>query len=476
MPENVNAAFCESYVARCRELDVLDFDDLLLETLALFEAGELPEEITQRFTYLLVDEFQDIDALQYRLVRAWTKGCKSLFAIGDPDQSIYGFRGADAACFDRLAEDIPGLRVVRLTQNYRSTPEVLGCALPVIGHNPGGARSLLPNRGSGAPVRLAQAASSLAEGIFIAKEINRMVGGMDMLDAGGVTGDERIQPRSFSDIAILYRTHRQADILEYCLQKENIPYTVAGRDSFLSEPAVRAAIGFFRFLLAPGDTHSLQTALELGWACSPQQAVRLSAFFPGCSALHENLWDKAEAEFPELPMRAAVCALRKFSQCAAQESPARLLERWRDDAGFAGSEPLQKLIGTALFHRDMHSLLNALTLGEEADILRAGGKNYAAGAVTLMTLHGAKGLEFPAVFLCGACKGTLPLEMSERAADLAEERRLFYVGITRARDELILTYPGEPSPFLAEIPSGAVTSGGAAPKKTLPEGEQLSLF
>lgn len=108
MPENVNAAFCEAYIARCRELDVLDFDDLLLETLALFEAGELPEEITQRFTYLLVDEFQDIDALQYRLVRAWTKGCKSLFAIGDPDQSIYGFRGADAACFDRLAEDIPG--------------------------------------------------------------------------------------------------------------------------------------------------------------------------------------------------------------------------------------------------------------------------------------------------------------------------------------------------------------------------------
>ena len=157
-------------------------------------------------------------------------------------------------------------------------------------------------------------------------------------------------------------------------------------------------------------------------------------------------------------------------------TPARLLERWRDDAGFAGSEPLQKLIGTALFHRDMHSLLNALTLGEEADILRAGGKNYAAGAVTLMTLHGAKGLEFPAVFLCGACKGTLPLEMSGRAADLAEERRLFYVGITRARDELILTYPGEPSPFLAEIPSGAVTSGGAAPKKALPEGEQLSLF
>jgi superfamily I DNA/RNA helicase len=130
---------------------------------------------------------------------------------------------------------------------------------------------LLPNRGSGAPVRLAQAANSLAEGIFIAKEINRMVGGMDMLDAGGVTGDERIQPRSFSDIAILYRTHRQADILEYCLQKENIPYTVAGRDSFLSEPAVRAAIGFFRFLLAPGDCPGTRLGLFTATGGAPQR-------------------------------------------------------------------------------------------------------------------------------------------------------------------------------------------------------------
>ena len=177
---------------------LLDFDDLMVYCWKLFHRHpEILAAWQKKFRYILVDEFQDIDALQYRLVRAWTKGCKSLFAIGDPDQSIYGFRGADAACFDRLAEDIPGLRVVRLTQNYRSTPEVLGCALPVIGHNPGGARSLLPNRGSGAPVRLAQAASSLAEGIFIAKEINRMVGGMDMLDAGGVTGDERIQPAAF---------------------------------------------------------------------------------------------------------------------------------------------------------------------------------------------------------------------------------------------------------------------------------------
>ena len=107
-------------------------------------------------------------------------------------------------------------------------------------------RCLKPWKEAGLPVQIAEAPSKRSEAIFVAKEVSRLVGGMDMLDAGGVTGDERIQPRSFSDIAILYRTHRQADILEYCLQKENIPYTVAGRDSFLSEPAVRAAIGFCR--------------------------------------------------------------------------------------------------------------------------------------------------------------------------------------------------------------------------------------
>ena len=139
-------------------------------------------------------------------------------------------------------------------------------------------------------------------------------------------------------------------------------------------------------------------------------------------------------------------------------------------------EPLQKLIGTALFHRDMHSLLNALTLGEEADILRAGGKNYAAGAVTLMTLHGAKGLEFPVVFLCGVKKGVLPLDAPGRSVDLEEERRLFYVGMTRAQDELTLLMPGEPSPFFTEIPQGCLQKGKASPVKNPSGGKQLSLF
>lgn len=194
----------------------------------------------------------------------------------------------------------------------------------MIGHNPGGARSLLPNRGSGAPVRLAQAASSLAEGIFIAKEINRMVGGMDMLDAGGVTGDERIQPRSFSDIAILYRTHRQADILEYCLQKENIPYTVAGRDSFLSEPVVRAAIGFFRFLLAPGDTHSLQTALELRAGPVHRNRRCASALFsPGAAHCTKIFGTKPRLNFQSFRCVPLCAHCENFLSVPAQESPAR---------------------------------------------------------------------------------------------------------------------------------------------------------
>ena len=449
VPENVNAAFCESYVARCRELDVLDFDDLLLETLALFEAGELPEEITQRFTYLLVDEFQDIDALQYRLVRAWTKGCKSLFAIGDPDQSIYGFRGADAACFDRLAEDIPGLRVVRLTQNYRSTPEVLGCALPVIGHNPGGARSLLPNRGSGAPVRLAQAASSLAEGIFIAKEINRMVGGMDMLEAQehflkeGMTGK-----RSFRDIAVLYRTHHQARILEKCFQQEGIPYIVSGREEFLEDPLIQGSISFFCSLAEPDNPYYKKDALKKLWDLEENEIS--GSIYEELKAKYQDRWKR--------------------------EKPQKFMQSWIKDLEQEGNPKLQNLADMAIFYPDIRAFLDAVLLGEEGDLKRCGGKNISGDAVSLMTLHASKGLEFPVVFMFGMEKGEIPLEREENPADIQEERRLFYVGMTRAREELFLTCAQEPSSFLDEIPETYTQRKTVGKQKRVQTYEQLSLF
>ena len=200
----------------------LDFDDLLLETLRQWEGGRSD----RCFTHLLVDEFQDIDRLQLRLLRAWRREGGTFFAIGDPDQSIYGFRGADAGCFSALGAE----RTVRLTENYRSTPEILAAALPVAEAIDGAPRRMETHSPHGAEVRLLTAEGDRAEAIFVAKEIARMVGGIGMLEAqalGAARG-----ARSFGDIAVLYRTRRQAALLEECLAHDGIPCVVTGRDIF----------------------------------------------------------------------------------------------------------------------------------------------------------------------------------------------------------------------------------------------------
>lgn len=465
----------QKYAARLSERRLIDFDDLLLRALELCRASAKQE---RRFSYLLVDEFQDINQLQYELIRIWSQHGKSLFVIGDPDQSIYGFRGADARCFERLKNDHPDLRQIRLSENYRSTPEILACALPVISQNPGGTRLLHPHRSKGASVDLLTAQTPLSEGIFIAKEINRMVGGLDMLDAE----NRLLQKRDtvscgFSDIAVLYRTHHQAALIEKCLKKENIPYVTVGRDDYLADPVVRGCIGFFRFLRNPGDMAALETTLKTLWSCPADLA---SGFSLSWNTACEN---KTAAEaFSELSAAyGRVGHLEPFFRLAPQfvsgkGKPHKLLERFFQKAGLSETEPLQKLRNTAVFYSDMPALLTALSCGEEADLVCGHGKSYTPGAVTLMTLHGAKGLEFPVVFLCGVSKGILPLESERHPSDTEEERRLFYVGMTRAKDKLLLLASPEPSPFLADIPEAKLVQAPVAVPKPRPDGVQLSLF
>ena len=420
----------------------LDFDDLLLETLAAF-ADETPEvgAARQRFDYLLVDEFQDINAVQLQLLLAWSQANQQLFVIGDPDQAIYGFRGADAQCFEKLAQALGQPREIRLTENYRSTPEILGCALSVIDRLPlaGGKRQLEADRPAGRKVQLLTADTPFAEALYVAKTIDQLVGGLDMLDAHQQS--EREQTLGFSDIAVLYRTHRQAALLEECLQKEGIPYVVAGRDSFLDDAEVRLALAFFRHMLAPTDIISARQALTaLG-------AERLAEL--------ENAWRDVKW---------------------AKEKPWKLVERWMAENDLTESTALAYLRNTALTHKTLGELLPNLALGQEGDIRRSGGKVYHSDAVTLSTLHGAKGLEFPAVFLCGVKAGSIPLQGVRSTVDLDEERRLFYVGLTRAQEELILlTSRAEPSPFLDDMPE-RLTERGAVPAKPAQTYQQLDLF
>lgn len=457
----LDPALYGAYCAGLAALGALDFDDLLTEALKLDTAGR------KCFTHLLVDEFQDINGAQLALTLSWSRGGESLFVIGDPDQSIYGFRGAAGDCFRQLAEARPGLRTVRLTENYRSAPEVLAAALPVIARNPGGPRALSPHRPAGPAVRLVQAADDFAEGVFIAKEIGRMTGGVDMLDAQTL-GHER-PLRAFSDIAVLCRTRRQLELIEGCLRHDDIPCLVSGREDFWDADEVRGLMAFLHALLDPGDAASLETALRLLWDCPADLLALARQACGGLDALDPAAL--AEAVRGYGPLEAWLGRAAEWLPLVRREKPGKLVERW--EAAYGATPALDRLRNTAVFHSTFPDLWNAWLLGREADLCRAAGRNWASGAVRLMTLHAAKGLEFPAVFVAGLKAGVLPLEAPGRPADLAEERRLLYVGMTRAREELLLTAAPEPSPFLADLPADVA-------RETLRRRErparQLSLF
>ena len=427
----------------------------------LEEDREAAAGLCSRFRYLLVDEFQDISPIQYRLIRNWNQEGRELFVIGDPDQSIYGFRGSDPECFRRLLTEFPETCTVRLEQNYRSSLQITEGACAMISNNPGGERRLISAAGEGLPIRIAKAAGRLSEGIFTAREINRMIGGIDMLDAQEREAVQEKKVRSFSDIAVLCRTHRQAEEIEECLRKEGIPCIVTGRGEFLEAETVREATGFFRSLLH--DSSDTEKA---------QQQSREIPFMK--KRLGESVYGGRREKYE--PMM--------------KKKPAELIRSYREDRGLLEDEPLEKLTGMALFHRTMREFLDNLAFGADGDLRRCGEKRYTADAVSLMTLHAAKGLEFPAVIIAGVRKYSIPMEPEQKKGEepgkitaeseedrlkKEEERRLFYVGMTRAKEELILVTSGTESEFLGEIPERLAVREETGGKKTFAP-RQLSLF
>lgn len=441
----------EAYQSCLKDWGALDFDDILLEALRI--ARESAEENKKnadagQFSYLMVDEFQDISPLQYQIMKAWNEGGKELFVIGDHDQAIYGFRGADAGCFQKLTEDYPQIRQITLDENYRSSPQILEAASEVISRNPGGKRSLRPNKPEGVPVRIVEADSEISEAIFVAKEINRLAGGIGMLEAQEIFPENEGRMRSFEDIAVLYRTHRQAELLETCLRKEGIPYVVAGRDDFLLEPAVRGTVSFFKSLIQADNRLAGQTALKLLWNLEAGDLT---------GSIYENMAEK-------------------YQPYMKKKKPQKILDEWMKDLKLEEQKGMQKLYRTAVFYQTMAEFIEALELGVESDLKRCGEKKYTSGAVTLMTLHGSKGLEFPVVMIYGARKGMIPFENEKYISDEEEERRLFFVGITRAKEALIITASKEESVFLGDIPKELVSREKARSHKNMGNGRQMSVF
>lgn len=460
--ESEYAAYIE-YCQILRSLHILDFDDLLTETLNLIKSD--PTIPAQCFSYLHVDEFQDISPIQYRLIMEWTKQGRELFVIGDPDQSIYGFRGSDAKCFEHLKNDFTDLSIIRLTENYRSTPQVISGAVKVISQNPGMERVIHPNRPDSTPIRLVTAGSEMGEAVFTAKEINRLIGGIDMLDVQQTQETQKMhtehKTRSFADIAVLYRTHRQAELLEKCLQREGIPYVIAGREDYLAEKTVRGCLCFFRCLTDQTDTVNRDICLKLLWDLEPNQIS---------GSIFETMQEK-------------------YIPFLKKGKPQKVLAQWIEDMNLTDDIAVNKLLGMAVFYKSMQEFMDAVSLGVESDLKRCGGRQYTADCVTLMTLHGSKGLEFPVTIIYGVRKGAIPFEREfhpkkENSSgiretfitDIEEERRLFYVGMTRAKEELILTTSGDSSVFLEDLPEESLLRESADKRKQNDGGEQLNLF
>jgi len=424
----------DAYGRGLRARGWVDFDDLILLPLQLFrESPELAEHYRSRYRWVSVDEYQDIDASQYQLVKALVPAGGNLCAIGDPDQAIYGFRGAEVGHFQRFCEDFPAARTVALGRNYRSTQTIVDAALQLIAPSSLVAGRRLEAQGLGPEqIEFHECATDRAEAESVVHSIERSIGGSTFfsLDSRRVAAGEG-ESLSFADFAVLYRTEAQAGAIAEALERSGMPFQRRSHRPLCDEPSVRAVVG------AMGEGGDEKGT---GPICRNGQSDLRSV--PGAS--HKlDLSPFVQAAGPSVLER-----LDRAAEAVGENGP-------RLDAVLPALRSL-----AARCANDLPKFLSELALGIEVDLWDA-----RADRVSLLTLHAAKGLEFPVVFIVGCEDGLLPLHWGETdEQSLAEERRLFFVGMTRARERLILTHARKrpwrgkvrvstPSPFLADIES-----------------------
>ncbi|MEW5762150.1 MAG: DNA helicase PcrA [Bacillota bacterium] len=456
------------YQERLRTNNALDFDDLLFLAVRLFQ--EYPAVLSRwqdRFRHILVDEYQDTNHAQYVLVNLLAARHRNLFVVGDPDQSIYGWRGADITNILNFERDYPEAKVIKLEQNYRSTARILEAANGVIRHNAARKdKKLWTARGEGPPLVLYCGADEHAEARFVAERVRELV---------------RREGKSYRDFAVLYRTHAQSRVLEEVLLREGIPYTIIGGLRFYERKEIKDVVAYLRVIANPADGLSLVRIIN-----EPRRGIgkvsvqRLFAYARETGLTPVASLAHAEA-IPGLTKKVAAAMVELgtlLAEFAAHPGPVTALVREvYDRTGY-----WQALVNERTVEAEtrMENLLEFLTVTQTFDASTGGTLSEflaelalltdldrydeRADAVTLMTLHSAKGLEFPVVFLVGMEESIFPHARAlYEPRELEEERRLCYVGITRAQERLYLTHCAQrmlygrygenrPSRFLEEIP------------------------
>ena len=463
------------YQSRLLEAGAMDFDDLLVHTANLLEQiPEAREKWQSAFKHVLVDEYQDTNHAQYRLIRSLAAGHQSIFVVGDSDQSIYSWRGADIRNILDFEKDFPNARTIRLEQNYRSTQHILDAANAVIEHNEGRQeKRLWSELGQGEPVRVVECQDERSEARFVVGQIARVIG------EGG----------SLRDVAVFYRTNAQSRALEEALRQADVPYRIIGGTGFYDRQEIKDALAYLRAIANPNDDVSLRRIINVPRRAIGDTTVSRLAEHAGMLgvSLRLALLD-AESILPGSAARKAVSGfaalMDRLTASAVSMEPAELLERIYDETAMIESlraertleangriENLDELLGVARSatltgepEADLAMFLQELSLVSDADQLPDSDDD---SAVTMMTLHTAKGLEFPRVYMVGMEDNIFPHARALEEANLEEERRLCYVGMTRAREQLTMTYArtrslygrqdyNPPSTFLSEIPAESV--------------------
>ncbi len=459
------------YQSELKNSSAMDFDDLLLKPLELFEKNpHILKKYQDQFRFIMVDEYQDTNKAQFLFVEALSHEHKNLCVVGDDDQSIYGWRGADIGNILDFQQHFPGAKIFKLEQNYRSTKTILAAASAVVKLNEKRAeKELFTESGDGDVIKVLEGRNELDEGRLIVDEIHTVCRG---------------NKHSFQDVALLYRTNAQSRPLEDVLRRNGIPYQIIGGTKFYDRMEVKDILGYFRLIMNSLDNISFMRIINKptrGIGKTSQDAINAFAIDQGISlfsaatrAQEYGLTSRAFNRVIEF-----VQLIGKFSSLLKELS----LEEWArsfvDELEFVKNYKVEGTVESEVRVDNIYELLSAISeyaqrteepnltgYMEEVALLTDIDKfNQDKQQVTLMTFHSAKGLEFPVVFLTGMEDGLFPLQRSiDDNEALEEERRLFYVGLTRAMERAYLsgaqmrqrygeTMYSRPSRFLEEIPA-----------------------
>ncbi len=460
----------ELYQRRLLTNNAMDFEDLLVNTWRVFrQYPEVLHTYQHQFQHILVDEFQDTDPVQYEIIRMLAGVHRNLFVVGDDAQSIYGFRGACLQNVFDFLKDFPEHTLYKLERNYRSTQTIVRAANTLIANNSQRIpKSLWTTNPKGEPIQIIETLNERDEARAIAHEVFEMI------------MQERRSPRH---IAILYRTNAQSRALEEALRQRNIPYRIHGSVAFYQRKEIKDVLAYFRVVLNPRDEVALLRILNFPPRnLGPKTIERIKQL---AQTHHQSLWDVLPRACGQLRSRqsqslqALIALIRRFRQLAQEQDAYTVAQaliqasgieryyretlsveeqyRWENIESLLSG--IRQYVEEHPEHNRLADYLQYASLLTSMDEITAGQQNE---AVVLMTMHMAKGLEFPCVVLAGAEDGYLPHYNSSDPEDLEEERRLFYVALTRAQHRVIITYARqrmlrgksltrEPSPFLDEL-------------------------